>query len=278
MVNIAYQQVIIGVFVMLMIAGGGVFYFHTLRESLKSPDYPFQTPLSAWIMGGGIMSLLGMILKAGEDSARFVQDVATGYVSRALAYITGTSSTLTHRARSQANDPESAGSWELLEPSQPLDLSCLDSPASDAQVEASAIQWIIETCTLDTEIITAAVIMLPEVEWPEKHRAVRVSERLEGHFHTCFDPTLHLIPLKKQQAETCVKAICHVTRAAGSSIRFKDQSVCVVDRWYYIPRSQGFLLVSCALGASNELDIASLPPSERMWLAYMFTLSARGHG
>ena len=296
--NLWTQQPDIALIIIVIFGTTGIAYVYTLVDSLRSPHCPFKSPLfhspanypanypanrirfpdvrrmvrekgserpQSWA------GVLNWMLVFMEDTSRIVW-VVTGHVSRALAYISRIPSTLMGRARSQANHPESAGSWELSESSQLLDLSCLDLPASDAPVEAMAIRWIIETCT-DTDIMTAAVMMVPEVEWPDEHGAAIVSERLKNHFYACFDPTLHLNPLTKQRAEACLKAISHVTRATGPSIHFKHHGVCVDDRWYNIPRDQGFLLVSRALGVSNELDITSLPPSERMWLAYMFTHS-----
>ena len=289
--NIWIQQHTIASVIMATTAFGAIFYFFTVVASLKSPDCPFQTPVSTVIERSirdavsfrrtvrkkgeerpqSWAGILDRVLVSMEDSSKTVQNMVTGYVSRALAYISGIPSTLMRRARSQANDPESAGSLELSESLEPLDLSCLDSP--DELAEPRAIQWIIETST-DTEVITAAVMMVPEVEWPEKCDMTIVLDRLKGHFRTCFDPTLHLTPFTRQRAETCIKALSHVTRATGHSIHFRYHSICIDDQWYDIPRDQGFLLVVCAvLGDSNELDIASLPPSERMWLAYMLTHS-----
>ena len=292
--NIWIQQHTIASVIMATTAFGAIFYFFTVVASLKSPDCPFQTPVSTVIERSIERSIqiavsfrktvrkkgeerpqswtgvLDRVLVSMEDSSRTVQDVVTGYVSRALEYISRIPSTLMRRARLQANDPESAGSSESSESLQYLDLSCLDSLEEPA--EAGAIQWIIETCT-DTEIMTAAVMMVPEVEWPEKCDMTVMLDRLKGHFRTCFDPTLHLAPPTQQRAEACLKAISHVTRATGPSVPFRYHGVYVDDQWYNIPRDQGFLLVRYALGIRSELDIASLPPSERMWLAYMFTNS-----
>ena len=276
--NIWIQQRTIASVILATTAFGAIFYFFTVVASLKSPDCPFQTPVSTVIerliqvavsfrrmvrnkgeyRPRSWAGLLDRVLVSMEDSPRTVQDVITGYVSRALAYI--------------SRIPRSTGNWESSESSVLLDLSRLDSP--DELAEAGALQWIIETCT-DTEVMTAAVMMVPEVEWPENWDMTIVLERLKGHFYTCFDPTLRLILVTQQRAEACIKAISHIKRATSYSFRFRYQSICVDwdDGWYQIPRSQGFLLVRCAFGDSNELDIASLPPSERMWLAYMFTHS-----
>ena len=86
-----------------------------------------------------------------------------------------------HRARPQANDPDSPGRWESSEYLVLLDLSYLNS--LDEPAKAGAIQRIIETCT-DTEIMTAAVMMVPEVEWPERYDMAIMLDRLKDHFHS----------------------------------------------------------------------------------------------
>ena len=195
--------------------------------------------------------------------------MVTDYVSRALAYISGIPSTLKRRSRSLANDPESAGSRES---SVSLDLRCLDSPV-DA-TESRVIQQVIETST-DTEFMTAAVMMVPEVEWPDKDDMAKVSKRMKELFDECFDPTWQGRPLSKERVAACLKAMCHVDPVTRRSIRLTYHGIYLNGRSYDLHRDQCFLLISCALVGPNDLEIndlenTSLPLSDRMWLALMF--------
>ena len=341
--NIWIHQHTIPSMVIAATSFGVIFYSFTLVASLKSPDCPFQTPMSTVIRRRieSAVSFRRTIRKKGEerpeswagvlvrvldsikDTSRTVQGVVTGYVSRALAYIARTPSALMRRCRLLANPPNERSwqlsaplpirrsysdpslpppcpapppceppsqswqpsespfqswqpseppfqSWQPSESLEPLDLSCLDSPVGSA--EPQAIQQIIETST-DTEVITAAVTMVPEVEWPETCNIVGL---LKEHFDACFDPTWQRDPLTKRRAAACLQAMCHVDPATRGSIRFRHHSIDLMNRTYDLPRDQRFLLVSCALDGPNELDITSLHPSDRMWLAFMFTYRLHG--
>ena len=111
------------------------------------PDFPLQTGLSTVIQPSiprrNFVSKDGTRGR-GERAAAVLgrsSGSGVGLYGEYLKNRSGIPSTLMCRARSLADDPESAGSWpgEFSESSQCLDLSCLDSPASDAPVEARAI-------------------------------------------------------------------------------------------------------------------------------------------
>jgi Family of unknown function (DUF6535) len=288
--NMWIQQHTIASVIMATTIFGVLFYFYTVVASLKSADCPFQTPVSTMIKrairdaisfrrtverkGGerpySWTGLLDRLLRYFEDASRTGKDHVTSFAKRILAYLSRIPSAVSRRARLQVNDQESSrDSEQAASVIEPLDLSLLDLPAEPT--EPRAIEWIIETST-DTEIISTAVMMIPEVDWPDQHDVtIHVSDRLKGHFYACLDPTLQATPLKKKQAVSCLKAFCHVKRATGPSIRFWHGGIYLDDDTYDMSRDQDFLLVSCAIDEPNELDISSLSLSDRMWLAHMFT-------
>jgi Family of unknown function (DUF6535) len=294
--NIWVQQHTIASVIMATTAFGVLFYFFTVVASLKSPDCPFQTPVSTVIeyairdavafrrmmhrrgrehprSWAGFLDRLLLYL---ERTSRSAMDMVTSNIGRVLAYISRLPSALRLASRwalrrwgrLMAIDLESSGGLGYPSFSEVFHLRRLDSPPDPA--EPQAIQWIIEAST-DTEIITSAVMMVPEVEWPDKYDVASLSDRLKGHFHACFDPTWQMTPLTQKRAVACLKAIFHIERATSFSISFEYHGIYINDRLYDMPRDHGFLLVLCALVGPNQLDITSLPPSDRMWLARMFT-------
>ena len=138
-----------------------------------------------------------------------------------------------------------------------------------------SVQWILQRST-DMEMITAAMQMVPEVEWLDRHIAIGVLDRLKGQFYGCFDSSQQLLPLAHARAVACIKAISHLwfegyakkplLRVIQGGV-YSDEH----NHTYYLPEDRDFLAVLHALGSSLNLDITSLSFSDRMWMAHMFT-------
>ena len=211
-----------------------------------------------------------------------------------MAYLSHILSTL-RQVRSTSIDPETAlrseqsrttrgvelstaAAGEQTGASEELNLRCLELSVEMAQahaVQSSAVQWILETST-DTDNITAAAEMVPEIEWPAAENVTHVLDRLKSHTIACFDPTQQILPHAQARAVVYLKAMCHlnVQQDLGYPFRvFKDGEICfTIDHTsYHMLPDKAFLVVCCALNSLVNLDIASLPLSDRMWMAQMFT-------
>jgi Family of unknown function (DUF6535) len=304
--NIWTQQHTVASVMILTTAFGVIFYTFTVVASLKSPDCPFQTPVSVALeriptvlrrVSRGATAFGNAIRKKwGEPRAVSLNDLLSNVkylwengkraviesISRFPAHFTRRLLPLTCRRQLLIDDLESATNAENLASqlaeiveksmdSNQLDLGNGGSPVELAEVRA--VQWILETST-DTDIITAAARMVPEIEWPED--ITGVLNRLEGHLYASFDPARQLPPLAQERAVACLKAMYHfyVERNQktpfvlydGDIFRFDDPYV------YQMRGDQGFLFISCAVDDPNEhLDITSLTLSDRAWMAHMLT-------
>ena len=162
-----------------------------------------------------------------------------------------------------------------------LDLGLdLELPVEIAQVyavQSSAVKWILKTST-DMDNIGAAAGILPEIEWPAEDNVDVVFKRLKSHFHACFDPKGHILPIAQAGATACLKAMCcfDVEQDLKNLFHLPPSGYISsgLDRSFYysmIP-DQGFLTISCAVDICYaKLDMASVPLYDCMWMACMFT-------
>ena len=291
--------------IMATTAFGLIFYLFTIMSSLKSPDCPFQTPVSTVLLLAlrrtspfrtvirrkwrGRPETWGDFLNSMREVSRRAIYIGRGKITRLLMHVVSCHSrllsALRHNFRSAANDPEAAGvvehsvseaAGEHTAPYGKLDLSFLDLPVGVAQsyaIQSHAVRWIIETST-DIDNIAAAARMVPEIEWLAAEGVADMFHRLESHFVACFDHTYNILPLAQAQAVACLNAICHCHNVEqsrgnpsfGSSQRIED----LFDLFNMAP-DQNYLVVRCAVEYPIELNIKSLPLSDRMWMAHMFT-------
>ena len=244
--NIWTLQHTVASVIMVTTAFGFIFYFFTIVSSLKSPDCPFQTPVS------------------------FVS-----YHSQLL-------SALRCNFRSAVNDPEGAGVVVSVEhlisdagehAEKKLDLSFLEPPVEIVQshaIQAGAVQWIIETST-DMDNIAAAAGMVLEIEWT----AGVMLERLMSHIYACFDPTLHILPHAQARAVACIKAICHCSVEGNPFTLYPDGNIYIKNEHHLFNMTpdQPYLVVRCAVAGPVELDMKLLSLSDRVWMAHKVTYS-----
>ena len=305
------QQHTVASVIMATTSFGFLFYLFTVVASLKSPDCPFQTPVSAMLqhvfrLMAAFRNLFRKKKKFEEipkPRARFL-DVSRQY-SRRVVYNTKalliklieifgvwlSRLLLTLRHRSLANDPEVAADSEQSEgtgvvlgqlaadaageQTAPFEVLRLEFPrplseaSREDEIQTSAVQWILETST-DTDVITAAARMVPEIEWPED--VLDVLSRLHGQFRACFDSTGHAPPLAQARAAACLKAICHL----HISRNLKGVPQLLLNGHVYpyefkMPLDNDFFVLYWATNRPFHPDITSLSPSDRMWLAHVFT-------
>ena len=158
-----------------------------------------------------------------------------------------------------------------------LDLDSLEPPielAEEYAIQSSAVQWILTTST-DTDTVTTAISMLPEIEWPAGDDVTGVLDRLNSHFYACFDPTRLVLPQSQARAVACLKAIHHFYAERDLSPSF----ICIPEGEifpkflgvYNVHPDQDYQVFSCAIGGYVVPDIASLSVSDRTWMAHMFT-------
>ena len=303
--NIWTLQHTVASVIMATTAFGLIFYFFTVVSSLKSPDCPFQTPVSSVIQ----LSLretarfLAVVREkwdkhplSWEDFLYFLRE-SSGRVFNTVKRLIATSITLfvaylprvpsgLRQVRSTATNPEVAGGTEPVgtaghtdqtAPVEGLDLGLLDLPIEIAQVHAaqsSAVQWILETST-DIDNVEAAAGMVPEIEWPAAEDVTGALDRLESQFYACFDPTRGMLPLARSRALACLKATCHFSVERDLRNPFHilpDGAVFSRDiyEFYRMVPDPAYLMV-CAVYHPVKLNISSLPVSDRMWMAHMFT-------
>ena len=183
----------------------------TVIASLQSSDCPFQTPVSSMLKRGrqGVLNLLERVpQKISSVLNRVRRGIASAFKQASWACFSySVRSSIRHtfsftqvvitrrfpsfllnmsrrmqNAQLLPNDLESATGSQLSMPSgRPLgpltlDLTCLDSPVESIGVRS--IQWIFDTTT-DVDMITAAVRMIPKVEWPDQHNVPDELDRLE---------------------------------------------------------------------------------------------------
>ena len=284
--NIWTQQQTVASVIIGTTSLGFVFYTFTVVASLRFPDCPFQTPVSTVLEHVRLnVTLLYTreswtgFLNGLQSSLRNASKAGTGFITRPVsscqAYLSGAIWTTQLRP----NDPETATGSEASEQStepeskdDEIDLKAL-SPLEEP-IGARSIEWILETST-DTDMVTAAARMVLEVEWPDQYNVGGVLDRLKNHLDACFDSTRQLLPLAQARAVACLKAIYHMCFQRGlnteMSIRYSGIDSTERHLLYQIPRNQDFLLISCAAAELNELDVTSLPYSDRMWMAHILT-------
>ena len=308
---------------------GVIFTFFTVVSSLRSPDCPFQTPVSTishrilhymvpframvretWVKRpkswGDFLELLrkswmGLFDLLRDFSGRVLhtaKNLIFWLITPFLAQLSRMFSPV-RQVRLTPADPEEAGGPEQVVsagsvPLSPvpageemaslneldLDLELeLELPVEIAQiyaVQSSAVKWILETST-DMDNIAAAAGMLPEIVWPAEDDVDVVFKRLRSHFHACFDPTGHILPVAQAGATACLKAMCclDVEHDLKNLFHLPPSgylSSGLDHSFYYsmIP-DQGFLTISCAIDICYvKLGMASVPLYDRMWMARMF--------
>lgn len=89
---------------------------------------------------------------------------------------------------------------------------------------ARTVQWILETST-DSEMIFAAVRMIPEVEWAHQSDITDVLAQLKSHFFLCFDSTRQLLPLTQAQAVACLKQSIIYAWNGVKTVRFLSTTI-----------------------------------------------------
>ena len=272
---------------------GVVFYTFTVIASLKSPQCPYQTPVSSIfkLVCRGVVPKGKPAFQADTSSENLSnspsalktgQDMIVQILSRFTAYILRITSTLRQRHRLPIDNPEPTigSTGELCVENLGLDLSCLDSPIEP--IGWRSIQWVLETST-DIDIVTSAVEMVPEVEWPGQDDINGVVDRLKSLLYSCFDSTRQVLPLTQSRASACLKAIYHLCferKLARKPFRIYDGGIWSIEHTgvYPIPHDQEFLIISYAVDEIHEVDINFLSSSDRMWMAHVFTYRLhRGH-
>ena len=308
--NIWTLQHTVASVIMATTAFGLIFYFFTLLSSLKSSDCPFQTPVSTVLQQ--VLQYLASFrtevrntwerrpktwrgfLDRLREIARRAVHIGRGNITRLLMHIVPSHSrllsALRHNFRSAVNDPEAAGvvdhsiseaAGEHAASSKKLDFSdILDPPIEilrSQAIQSRAVQWIIETST-DIDNMAAAAGMVPEIEWPAAEDVTDMLERLKGHFYACFDPTQHILPLAQARAVAYLKAIsyCSVEQSQGNPFKIFSHGYIDFEYDLYMTPDQTFLVVVSALGYPGKLNMKSLPLSDRMWMAHMFTYRLHG--
>lgn len=252
---------------------GVVFYAFTAVATVISPDCPFQTPMSI-VLGhlrqaitplarqesrtyvlNGLYSSFNAVFKNGGQT-----------MTRSVLHFFKSVSQIKQKVRLPLDDPESAVESDERELAEQWDLKLLESPAQE--IEARSVQWILDAST-DTDTITSAVRMVPEIEWPENYDATGVVDRLKSHFYSCYDSPRQLPWHLNERALACLKAIHHLE---DKSLRIEKEDIYSEDHdcVYRLPRDR-FGVLSCVAG--ERIQIKSLSSSDRMWLAHMFILS-----
>ena len=289
---------------------GLIFYFSTVVSSLKSPDCPFQTPVSTVLLLAyqytvpfrrrvrntwkGRPKTWGGVLNSLQETSRHVarigRDKTAQLLKHFVAYHSRLLLALRHNFRYAVNDPESAGAVEHSiseaageDTENRLDLSFLEPPIKIAQshaLQSSAVQWIIETST-DIDNIAAAAEMVPEIEWTAAESVTGMLDRLKRHFCACFDPTHHILPLAQARAVACMKAIgyCSIEKSGGipfevysqGNVWLRNEAPNMANTHFDMAADQTFLVACCMVEDSVEVNMKSLPLSDRMWMAHMFT-------
>ena len=148
-----------------------------------------------------------------------------------------------------------------------VSLRPLPEESRENEIQCSAAQCVLETST-DTDVITAAAQMAPQIEWPEG-----VFDVLSRLFRACFDSTRHTLPLAQARAAGCLKAICHlhIKLNLKQIIYLESDGHVQYFRGFRMSPDHDFLVLYCATNQPLNLDINSLSSSDRMWLAHIFT-------
>jgi Family of unknown function (DUF6535) len=308
--NIWTLQHTVASVIMATTSFGFIFYFFTVVSSLKSPDCPFQTPVSTMLQHAvGNMAVVRQVIRqqweerpnswegfvdvlrrSSRRAFLTAKDLIARLTGPCVAYLSRiTIPSILRWGHPLPTDPEAVIDLEQLDTageqkssSDTWDLSLVVSNAYLAQVDAipsRAVQWVIETST-DTDIIAAAAGMVSEIEWPvELNVTEMLMDRLRSSFFACFDHKRQILPLSQAGAVECLKAMCrlYVEHGLDNPVYiFTDGDVRFGDDfeyWHMDPDDQAYIVVSSALYDEypDNLDITLLPLSDRMWVAHMFT-------
>jgi Family of unknown function (DUF6535) len=308
--NIWTLQHTIASVIMATTAFGFIFYSFTVVSSLRSPDCPFQTPVSA-ILQHVVSNMavvrqairqkwkerpeswedvLNILRKSSRHALRTAKDLIVKLTKPCLTYLSRISTpsilrqglplTIDSEAVIGLEQLGAAGEHTFQLSSDTRDWSLVLSNADLVQADAvpsSAVQWVIETST-DTDIIAAAAGMVSEIEWPVKIDATgMLMDRLNSGFFACFDPKRQILPLAQAGAVACLKAMCRLSIEQDLAYPFYIYGNGNVEFdedsecWHVVSDDQAFLVLSSAVGKSpDSLDITMLPLSDRMWMAHMF--------
>ena len=296
--NIWTQEHTVASVIIATTAFGVFFYFFTVVASMTSVDCPFQTPVSVVLhripgvlerISQSAIALGDVVQKKWEKRPKFSLNrlLSSGRArlengqQTVTKTITGILSTLGCHRRLPVGDPElaagvtdTASSSEDSEEdanSEQLNLGYRNSSVDLAEVHA--VEWILQKST-DTDIITAAARMVPEIEWPEEVSDVLI--QLDRHLYASFDPARQLPPLAQERAVACVKAMYHfyVERKLDTPFFIGDGGDIFSEEDHYLYQmhgDQGFLPIACAVDDPIKLDIASLTIPDRTWMAHIFT-------
>ena len=256
--NIWTQEHTVASVIIATTAFGVFFYYLTVMASMTSEDCPFQTPVSIVLYRiPGVLERISRRAIALRDVVRknWAEFSLHRLMSSARARlengqqtvtktITGILSTLGCHRRLPVGDPElAAGVTDMASSSEDseedanserLDLGYLKSPIKLAEVHA--VEWILQKST-DTDIITAAARMVPEIEWPEEVGDVLI--QLDRHLYASFDPARELPPLAQERAMACVKAMYHFylggTKARHAILHRRWRGHNLFREWLLVP-------------------------------------------
>jgi Family of unknown function (DUF6535) len=306
--NIWTLQHTVASVIMATTAFGFIFYFFTVVSSLKSPDCPFQTPVSTMLQHTASTlaivrqvirqkwkehprsweDFLNVLRKCSRCVLRTARDLIAKLTWPCLAYLSRISMpSILRQGRPSATDSEAAIGLEQLGtarghplPPDMWDLSLVLSDAELAHVDlvpSRAVRWVIETST-DTDVIAAAAGMVSEVEWPANNNVPwMLMDRLKSGFYACFDPHRKILPLAQGGAVACLKAmsrLCVKQDLVNLFYIFANGDIRFkhdFQEWHMVQDDPAFLVVySAANQLPDDLDITRLPLSELMWMAHMF--------
>jgi Family of unknown function (DUF6535) len=290
--NVWTQQHTVASVIIAATSFGALFYSFTIVTSLRSPDSPFQTPVSTILLhvlhffrALPVHVSYAGILNGLQSSLRDCFEAGKQLITRLIIlFLRWTTSVLWQTTPSRVDDPELAGPSELTDSPFPTDYPLLPNALDLSDVESHvdlvqihSIQWILEIST-DTDIIADAVKMIPDIEWPDEYDSITTMlDRLTSHLHSCFDSARQITPLTQERAIACLKALFHFwfERDMSYSITISYDTIEFMndDGPYRMIRDQDFLLIFSAVRSDepSELHIGSLSSSDRMWLAHMLT-------
>ena len=282
-------------------AFGAIFYCFTVLASLRYADCPFETPVSTILLK--LYSMIhGLVHRWRELWALFSEEpkfprrlksesslryffragglivivVVANLVAAFLACLGLILRYLRLKSRSLTEDPESSGREHNVASERVVNLDLM--PVDP--VRAQAVQWILETSTDPDTIASAATIVL-EIEWPDEYDITGVLEnRLKPDFAACFDPTGVLLLSAQPRAQVLIDAIVHFRFKASPSNIFYHSSdqyirwqgmdyIWFGNRFQYCSKLMRWFFTMWADLDAPEMDITSLTPLDRRWVAHM---------
>ena len=220
--NIWTQQRTVASVIIGTTSFGLVFYMFTVIASLRSPDCPFRMLVSDVLKRGlprmvtvlkhirrGVLNMfqrlrqdvplmgrqafwanflnrLKYALISLKQALRGAFGAEWGQTARSISRFVAYISRVICKAPLPLGDLESSIPPDASARSKTLYLEGLGIPVEP--IEASSVQWILETTT-DTEMIFTAVRMIPEVEWPDQLDITGILDRVKSRLFLCFDST-----------------------------------------------------------------------------------------